>query len=121
MNERLQRLSGTGQSVWIDYLSRDFMKIGEPGETVGSGAAVITSDPATSQKTAAGPDQSKRLDEETGLEELFLGLATQDIREARSQEFADLPEAIRDGSRQVKTQSAKADKLKAAGGGVPTG
>jgi transaldolase len=87
MNERLQRLSEAGQSVWIDYLSRDSIKGGELGGMIEDGVAGVTSNPTIFQKAIADSelyDEQLRelVEEENDPKELFLGLASQDIRDA---------------------------------------
>ena len=87
MNERLRRLSEAGQSVWIDYLSRDSIKGGELEGMVESGVVGVTSNPTIFQKAIADSElydeQLRELsEEESDPKELFLGLASQDIRDA---------------------------------------
>ena len=87
MNERLQRLSEAGQSVWIDYLSRDSIKGGELEGMVENGVAGVTSNPSIFQKAIAGSElydeQLRELSQdEDDPKELFLGLASQDIQDA---------------------------------------
>ncbi len=87
MNERLQRLSEAGQSVWIDYLSRDSIKGGELEGMIESGVVGVTSNPTIFQKAIADSElydeQLRELSEdESDPKELFLGLASQDIRDA---------------------------------------
>lgn len=87
MNERLRRLSEAGQSVWIDYLSRDSIKGGELSGMLEGGVAGVTSNPTIFQKAIADSelyDEQLRelLGDEDDPKELFLGLASQDIRDA---------------------------------------
>jgi transaldolase len=85
---RLHQLSELGQSVWIDYLSRDVLRSGELGRLVEEDAVVgVTSNPTIFQKAiAAGDAYDEQLREELAGEsdpkELFLRLALGDIGEA---------------------------------------
>ena len=87
MNERLQKLSEAGQSVWLDYLSRDSIRGGELAGMIEDGVAGVTSNPTIFQKAIS---ESERYDEqlrelaegESDPKELFLSLAREDIRDA---------------------------------------
>ena len=80
---RLHQLSELGQSVWIDYLSRDMLRTGELARLKEEDAVVgVTSNPTIFQKaTLAGDvyDEQLReeLEEESDPKELFLRLADQ--------------------------------------------
>ena len=53
----LQRLSELGQSVWIDYLSRDLLQSGELARLVDEDAVVgVTSNPTIFQQALADGD-----------------------------------------------------------------
>jgi transaldolase len=55
MTSRLQQLSALGQSVWIDYLSRDLLETGELARLIEEDAVVgVTSNPTIFQKAVAG-------------------------------------------------------------------
>jgi transaldolase len=84
----LKSLSALGQSVWIDYLSRDSIRGGHLGELIDDYAVVgATSNPTIFQKAMAG---GEAYDEQLGelikdganAEQCFWALAEQDIREA---------------------------------------
>ena len=84
----LQKLSALGQSVWIDYLSRDLLHSGELARMMREDAVVgVTSNPTIFQKAiAAGEayDEQLRevLAEERDPKEIFLRLAIQDVSDA---------------------------------------
>ncbi len=84
----LHKLSELGQSVWIDYLSRDLLRSGELARMMREDAVVgVTSNPTIFQKAiAAGEayDEQLRevLAEERDPKEIFLRLAIQDVSDA---------------------------------------
>lgn len=84
----LQRLSALGQSVWIDYLSRESIRGGHLQELIDDFAVVgATSNPTIFEKAmTAGDAYDEQLHEllEAGsdVERCFWELAQQDIREA---------------------------------------
>ena len=84
----LHKLSELGQSVWIDYLSRDLLRSGELARMMREDAVVgVTSNPTIFQKAiAAGEaydDQLREvLAEERDPKEIFLRLAIQDVSDA---------------------------------------
>ncbi len=85
----LHKLSALGQSVWIDYLSRDLLQTGELERKMKDDAVVgITSNPTIFQKAIS---QGNRYDEqlkeiletgETDAKEIFLQLSSHDIADA---------------------------------------
>jgi transaldolase len=85
---RLHRLSARGQSVWIDYLSRDMLQQGELARMMAEDAVVgMTSNPtifqkAISQGTAYDEQLQELVEQETDLKEIFLQLAVRDIEAA---------------------------------------
>jgi transaldolase len=86
---RLHDLSEHGQSVWIDFLSRDLIRSGGLARLVEEDAVVgVTSNPTIFQKAiSAGDaydDQLRSLLErgETDLKEIFLELSGTDVAEA---------------------------------------
>jgi transaldolase len=85
---RLHQLSDLGQSVWIDSLSREWLRTGELRRMMDEDAVVgVTSNPTIFQKAMSEggwyDDQLREvLDEEDDLKEIFLRLAFDDIREA---------------------------------------
>jgi transaldolase len=84
----LQQLSDRGQSVWIDYLSRDLMRRGELARMMREDAvAGVTSNPTIFAKAiAAGTAYDEQLGElvahEADPKELFLALAARDVGDA---------------------------------------
>jgi len=86
---RLHQLSELGQSVWIDFLSRDLLRAGELARMMRDDAVVgVTSNPTIFQKAISSgttyDDQLRELVEEgeDDLKELFLKLTERDIAEA---------------------------------------
>jgi transaldolase len=85
---RLHELSARGQSVWIDYLSRDLVQGGELKRLMDEDAVVgVTSNPTIFQKAIsqgnAYDDQLRELlDTETDPKEIFLRLAVRDVEGA---------------------------------------
>jgi transaldolase len=85
---RLHQLSELGQSVWIDSLSREWLRTGELQRMMDEDAVVgVTSNPTIFQKAMSEggwyDDQLREvLAEEDDLKEIFLRLAFDDITEA---------------------------------------
>jgi transaldolase len=86
MSSRLHQLSALGQSVWIDYLSRDLIKSGALATAVREDAVVgVTSNPSIFEKALA---QGKAYDEqiaastEDDAESIFVSLALDDVAAA---------------------------------------
>jgi len=85
---RLEKLSELGQSVWIDYLSRDLLHTGELERMIREDAVVgVTSNPTIFQKAIAAGDAYDEqlrevLAEERDPKEVFLRLAVRDVSEA---------------------------------------
>jgi transaldolase len=100
-DSNLHKLSALGQSVWIDYLSRDLLDTGELARLMSDDAVVgVTSNPTIFQKAIS---QGERYDEqlkeilssgETDAKEIFLQLSSHDIADA-----CDLLRPIWDESR----------------------
>jgi len=87
MTTPLQSLAGQGQSPWIDYISRDFVRGGDLAGLVHDGIVGVTSNPTIFQGAIAGGssyDEQMRevLKTETDPGEVFLALARDDIRDA---------------------------------------
>lgn len=84
----LQQLSDAGQSVWVDFLSRQALRDGTIARLIREDAVVgLTSNPTIFQKAIADGDAydeqfHKLLDRETDGKEVFLALAQQDVRDA---------------------------------------
>ncbi len=83
----LHQLTEQGQSVWIDFLSRDFVQGGDLAGLIRDGVVGVTSNPTIFQSAIAEGDaydeQIKELTaSETEPKEIFLALARDDIRAA---------------------------------------
>ena len=82
---RLHKLSARGQSVWIDYLSRDLLESGELERMMSDDAVVgVTSNPTIFQKAIshgnAYDEQLKELlEDESDAKEIFLHLSARDV------------------------------------------
>src|SRR5919204_4428434 len=87
-DSNLHKLSALGQSVWIDYLSRDLLDSGELARMMKEDAITgVTSNPtifqkAISQGTAYDEQLKELLEHETDAKEIFVALASRDIGEA---------------------------------------
>src|ERR1700747_2373372 len=85
---RLHELSARGQSVWIDYLSRNLLETGELKRMMQEDAVVgVTSNPTIFQKAIsqgnAYDEQLKELTAElSDPKEIFLRLAVRDVENA---------------------------------------
>ena len=83
----LHQLTEQGQSVWIDFLSRDFVQGGDLAGLIRDGVVGVTSNPTIFQGAIAEGDaydeQIKELTaSETEPKEIFIALARDDIRAA---------------------------------------
>ena len=84
----LHKLSAKGQSVWIDYLSRDLLHAGELKRMMDEDAVVgVTSNPTIFQKAISSGDAydeqlAELAKEHTDAKELFLHLTAVDVAEA---------------------------------------
>jgi transaldolase len=85
---RLHQLSELGQSVWIDYLSRDLLRTGELARMMREDAVVgVTSNPTIFQKAISqgdAYDEQMRdvLQAEDDAKEVFVRLAVADVTDA---------------------------------------
>jgi transaldolase len=85
---RLHQLSARGQSVWIDSLSREWLRTGELERMMREDAVVgVTSNPTIFQKALSEGDWYDEqlrglIGEQEDLREIFFRLAFDDIREA---------------------------------------
>ena len=85
---KLHKLSELGQSIWIDFLSRDMLHSGELARMMKEDAVVgVTSNPTIFQKAISAGDAYDEqlrevLAEERDPKEIFLRLAVQDVNEA---------------------------------------
>jgi transaldolase len=83
----LKQLSAHGQSVWIDFLSRPFIRDGELEGLVYDGIVGVTSNPTIFQGSISEGDAYDEqlrevLHDTTEPKEVFLALAVQDIQAA---------------------------------------
>jgi transaldolase len=98
-DSRIHQLSALGQSVWIDSLSREWLRTGELERMMADDAVVgVTSNPTIFQKAMSEgdwyDDQLREvLAEVDDPKEIFLRLAFDDIREA-----CDLMRKVWDGT-----------------------
>jgi transaldolase len=83
MSSRLHQLSALGQSVWIDYLSRDLIESGALAQAIAEDAVVgVTSNPSIFQKALAhghAYDDQIATSTEGDAESVFLSLALRDV------------------------------------------
>ena len=95
---RLHELSELGQSVWIDFLSRQMLQSGKLARMMDEDAVVgVTSNPTIFQKAISEGDAYDEqlrevLAEEDDAKEVFLKLAVQDVKNA-----CDLLRSVWDG------------------------
>src|SRR3954449_4769927 len=88
MSTPLQQLAEHGQSVWIDFLSRRFVKDGDLKGLVEQGVVGVTSNPTIFQGAIAeGDAYDEQIREivaggETEPKEIFIALAKDDIQAA---------------------------------------
>jgi len=107
MNKPVQQLADVGQSVWIDYLSRDLVQSGELARLMHDDAVVgVTSNPTIFEVAlSAGNGYEDQLSEEVGEtgdpKELFLRLAARDVGDA-----CDLLRPVFDRGKVEATQRA---------------
>jgi len=84
----LYQLADLGQSVWIDYLSRDLLQSGKLERMMEEDAVVgVTSNPTIFQKALSSGDAYDEqlrevLEEESDPKEIFLRLAERDVTDA---------------------------------------
>ena len=104
MTTPLQSLADHGQSPWIDYISRPFVRDGDMAALVRDGIVGVTSNPTIFQAAIADGtsyDEQLRevLREQTDPKEVFLALARDDIREACDllRDVFERGESTRDG------------------------
>ena len=82
----LHQLADHGQSVWLDYLSRDILESGKLAEMMEKDAVVgVTSNPTIFQKALASGESydeqlKSLLDKEDDLKEIFLALSAEDVK-----------------------------------------
>src|SRR6266542_2752701 len=86
MKSRLHQLSALGQSVWIDYLSRDLIESGALARAIDEDAVVgVTSNPSIFEKALAhghAYDEQIAASKEGDAASVFLSLALRDVAAA---------------------------------------
>ncbi|MGW4210556.1 transaldolase [Lentzea sp. NPDC004789] len=85
MRTALHGLAERGQSPWMDQLSRDLLRGGELASLVDAGVLGVTSNPTIFSDAMSGGDAyeaQKRDLREDDPKEIFLALATEDVRQA---------------------------------------
>jgi transaldolase len=87
MKNPLQRLHDHGQSVWLDFIDRGFLRSGELEQRIQDGEIYgMTSNPTIFEKALAeGDEYDDQIRAAAGLltaQELFEAIATTDVREA---------------------------------------
>jgi transaldolase len=87
MTKPLKQLAERGQSPWLDYISRDFVRDGELEGLIGEGIVGLTSNPTIFQGAISKSDMYDEqlrevLQSERDPKEVFLALASDDIRDA---------------------------------------
>ena len=104
MSTPLKRLSEHGQSPWIDYLARPFVREGPLRDLVDEGIVGVTSNPTIFQAAIADGDSyddqlREVLQSESDPKEVFLALAKEDVRGACDllRDVFDRGEPTRDG------------------------
>jgi transaldolase len=104
MPDQLQVLREHGQSPWIDYLSRSFVRDGDLEKLISAGICGITSNPTIFQGAISEGDEYDEqlrsvLQDTRDPKEAFLALASEDIRAACDllRDTFDRGESTRDG------------------------
>src|ERR1700749_1779001 len=88
MKSRLHELAARGQSIWIDFLSREFVHGGELARMIDEDAVTgLTSNPSIFQSAIAkGRDYDEQMKHLLGEShhptEIFFALAVDDVRDA---------------------------------------
>lgn len=84
---KLQELNKLGQSVWLDYIRRQFIEDGGLQDAINRGVRGVTSNPAIFAKAIAGSDDyddamKPLVDAGKSVEEIYEALAIEDIQNA---------------------------------------
>jgi transaldolase len=86
MTSRLHRLAALGQSVWIDYLSRDLLESGALARALeDDGVVGVTSNPTIFAKALSSGhayDEQIAASDEADVQSVFLALAMRDVAAA---------------------------------------
>jgi transaldolase len=86
----LEQLAALGQSIWIDYLSRELLASGGLARLAREGIVGVTSNPTIFEQaisSGSGYDEQLRevLEQTTDPKEIFLALAARDVADACDQ------------------------------------
>ncbi|MCZ6703546.1 MAG: transaldolase, partial [Ignavibacteria bacterium] len=81
---KLNELASLGQSIWYDYIRRQFVKRGELQSLINKGLRGITSNPSIFEKAIAGSndydeDLKELIKQDLTIEEMYEKLALTDI------------------------------------------
>jgi len=87
MANRIQQISRLGQSIWLDFISRDLLDSGELRRLINEGVSGMTSNPTIFQKSISTgtlyDDQIRELaNAGRGVDEIYEAVAMRDIGEA---------------------------------------
>jgi transaldolase len=87
MSTSLEKLREAGQSPWIDYITRDFVRKGEMVDLVDRGIVGLTSNPTIFQEAIAEGDSYDEqlrslLSGHDDAHDVFLAVAADDVRDA---------------------------------------
>jgi transaldolase len=90
MTNRIRQISGVGQAIWLDFISRDLLRTGKLRDLINEGLTGMTSNPSIFQKSiAAGREYDDQVRELASAgkstNEIYEALAIQDIGEAADQ------------------------------------
>jgi transaldolase len=87
MSDPLRELHDAGQSVWLDFISRQILKSGEFGRLVQDGITGVTSNPTIFEKAVAGSHDydgqiARLIGEGKSTTDIYEALVVEDIRAA---------------------------------------
>ena len=87
MKTKAHELAGLGQSVWLDYIRRAFVRSGDLERTVEDGVRGVTSNPSIFEKAIVGSvdydaDLRRLAGAGAATGEIYEALALEDIRSA---------------------------------------
>ena len=90
MTSRIRQISNIGQAIWLDFISRDLLRMGKLRDLINEGLTGMTSNPSIFQKSiASGREYDDQIRELAAAgrptSEIYEALAIQDISEAADQ------------------------------------
>ena len=53
MTSRIRQISGIGQAIWLDFISRELLRTGKLRDLINEGLTGMTSNPSIFQKSIA--------------------------------------------------------------------